>query len=179
MYSRFRHFAIAVLGMLSVMVPAASMACSLEPTDPVRIKQMMAKEIAYRLGMPLHQIPLNAITTPALHSPVRLDRDCRGLERWHHSAAFRIVASKFPADPGVSPMRWPEYAREQLPQAVSRRRQSSTGPGGMGAPGRWAVTSGWPGRWPVHTHCAYEGVAVVLGYGYSSPVAVNFDRECW
>ncbi len=179
MSSKMRHCTAAAVGIVAVTVSAASMACALEPADPIRIKQMMAKEIAFRLGLRLQQVPLNAITTPKLHSPVPLGRDCSGLERFHHSAAFRIVTPSFAPEPSVSPLRWPEFAREQPPQYVSRRRPLPSWPRGARVPGRWAEPSGWGGRWPEHTHCAYEGVAVVLGYGYSSPVEVNFDRECW
>ncbi|MOA00199.1 hypothetical protein D3C78_1195490 [compost metagenome] len=179
MPSRIRRFAAVVAGTAAVLASIASVACPITPPDPVRLKQIMAREIAHRLGMHPQQVPLNVITAPQLHSPVAVGRDCRGIEHWHHSAAFRIVVPAGHPAPSGEPMRWPEYPREEMAPALSKKRQSSTARGGAGAPGRWTRESGWPGRWPVYSHCAYEGVAAVLGYADTSPVAVNFERQCW
>lgn len=171
---RIRHFAATLVGAAVLTLSVSSMACVLAPMDPVRIKQILAKEIAYRLGMPTHQIPLYAISQPELHSPRGLGRDCRGIEGVYHSATFRIASMPLTAQPAVEPLRWPQYAREPVATPLRRKRQSFL-------PGRGVVDSA-PGRWPQYpasARCVYEGVAVLLGYAYSSPVAVNFERRCW
>lgn len=156
MNHKIKPFAAALVGAAAVLVSASSAACSLAPPDPIRIKQMMAREIAHRLGMRPQQIELNAITQPRLLTPFALGADCSGLGTYHHSAGFRVGQSR----------PWPD-------------RGPDTGPDTGPAP--------WPGHgpdvgrrpWPrAHPQCVYEGVAVVLGYDYSSPVAVNFERRC-
>ncbi len=149
-----RHFTAVLLGAAAVLASASSAGCTLVPTDPIHIKQMMAREIAHRLGINPQQFPLNAISPPQLHTPLPLGADCSGLGAFHHSAGFRWAQAWRPG-----PGRTPE-------------------PQGTGAPpkepGRQPDRG--PDFWPAQ--CAYEGVAVVLGYGYSSPVAVNFERRC-
>lgn len=174
MSSRIRHFAATLVGAAAVALPVASMACVLPPMDPVRIKQIMAKEIAYRLGMRTHQITLNAISQPQLHSPRGLSRDCRGIEGVHYSATFRIASVPLTPEPAAEPLRWPQYAREPTAAPLRRKRQSFLPGHGVfnGAQGRWP-------EYPTSARCVYEGVAVLLGYDYSSPVAVNFERRCW
>lgn len=171
---RIRQFAATLMGSAVVTLSVSSMACVLPPTDPVRIKQIMAREIAYRLGMRTHQIPLNAISQPELHNPRGLGRDCRGIEGVYHSATFRIGSVPVAAGPAAEPLRWPQYAREPVTTPLRRKRQSYL-------PGH-GVFNGAQGRWPEYAtsaRCVYEGVAVLLGHDYSSPVAVNFERRCW
>lgn len=140
--------AVALLGVAAAVTPPASHACSLVPVDPVRIKQLMAQEIGYRLGLGARQFPLSAITTPELHTPYGLDSLCRGLGAFHHSAGFRYAEGW-----RVGPGPW-------LPGTP----QPESAPGGK--------------PWPPYAQCTYEGVAVVLGHGESSPVAVHFTRKC-
>ncbi|WP_159916176.1 hypothetical protein [Pantoea sp. 18069] len=182
MHQKIKHCAAAIAGAAALMGPATGMACTLKPADLFRIKQMMAVEIAHRLGLRPQQVPLQAITQPVLHSPLALEADCGGLDSYHYSAAFRIGVGS-PSDPGAAatqpPMRWGQYAREPSTTRMGRKREPSAGPDAAGAGlQRWSDMGPSMGRWPQHERCAYEGVAVVLGYGYSSPVAVNFKRKC-
>ena len=82
---------LAMLVGLAFTVPASCMACSLDPPDPMLLKQRMAKEIAFRLAIDVAQVPLTDITAPELHRPLELEPDCSGLASWHHSSGFRIV----------------------------------------------------------------------------------------
>ena len=143
MLPKISHF-VAVMGALVVLASASSMACSLSPADPIKIKQIMAKEIAYRLGKKPEQIPLSIITEPELYMPFGLGADCSGLGALHYSAGFRF-AEAWRLELG--PWFWPDFGD-------------------------------WSGRWPQYAQCSYEGVAAVLGFGYSSPVAVNFEQKC-
>ncbi|MCT9812680.1 hypothetical protein N0K08_18775 [Acidovorax sp. Be4] len=149
MSQKISYLAVALLGTVTTLVSVSSAACSLQPTDPVRIKQMMAKEIAFRLGTSPQRIPLAAISQPELHTPYPLGADCSGLATYHHSAGFRLG---------------------EVSQSESRPRP-------------WPHPRPWPYPFPYPppssgTQCSFEGVAVVLGYGYSSPVAVHFERKC-
>lgn len=149
MSQKISYLAVALLGTVTTLVSVSSAACSLQPTDPVRIKQMMAKEIAFRLGTSPQRIPLAAISQPELHTPYPLGADCSGLATYHHSAGFRLgEASQSESRPRPWPHPRPEPYPYPYPPPSSR------------------------------THCSFEGVAVVLGYGYSSPVAVHFERKC-
>ncbi len=153
MSQKISYLAVALLGAATTLVSVSSAACSLEPTDPVRIKQMMAKEIAFRLGTSPQRIPLAAISQPILHAPYPLGADCSGLATYHHSAGFRLgeVAqseSRPRPHPRPEPYPYPYPAPYPSPPSASG------------------------------TQCTFEGVAVVLGYGYSSPVAVHFERKC-
>ena len=49
---------LAMLVGLAFTVPASCMACSLDPPDPMLLKQRMAKEIAFRLAIDVAQVPL-------------------------------------------------------------------------------------------------------------------------
>lgn len=202
MHRRISHAVALVTGGIALTVSVASAACSLAPTDPVRIKQMMATEIAYRLGLRPYQIPLNSITQPQLHTPLGLEQDCSGLGAFHHSAGFRIAEFPSPVPgpgplppgpsprpgphPGPGPHPWPGPGPDPTPWPHPRPHPAP-GPG----PGPWPtpVPGPHPGPDPfVDTtaaapsqgslRCVYEGVAVVLGYGYASPVAVNYQRYC-
>lgn len=156
------HITAVLLAVAGITASATSMACSLAPADPFRIKQMMASEIAHRLGMRPQEVSLNDITQPRLHTPMALGADCSGLATYHHSAGFRIAQTLRPW-PGPRPGPW--------------RPDRGAVPGGGNE--RWPGSEGRPGSGPNHpARCAYEGVAVVLGYGYSSPVAVHFERNC-
>lgn len=171
---RIRHFAATLVGAAIVSLSVSSMACVLPPTDPVQIKQILAREIAYRLGMRTHQISLSAISQPELHSPRGLGRDCSGLNSVHYSATFRIASVPLTPEPAVEPLRWAQFPREPVATPLRRKRQSFR-------PGH-GVDNGVPGRWPQYAtsaRCVFEGVAVLLGPVYSSPVAVNFERRCW
>lgn len=139
MQPRIRHLAAVLAGAAATVAAASSAACTLAPTDPNRIRQMMAYEIAHRLGMRPQQIPFNAITYPQLITPLGQGADCSRLGAYHHIAGFRVWAGGQP---------WP-------------------GPG----------AGPWPGHNPPRQRF-HHGVAVLLGYGYSSPVAVNFERRC-
>ena len=143
-----RAAAAALLGAAITLAPIISPACTLAPLDPLRIKQLMAREIGFRLGLGQRPLPLTAITTPALHTPFGLDSLCRGLGSVHYSAGFRYAEGW-----RIGPGPW-------LP--------------GLPPPGRD------PGAkpWPPYAQCSYEGVAVMLGYDESSPVAVHFMRHC-
>ncbi len=152
MQPKISHLATALVGAVAALASVSGMACTLAPANPVRIKQLMANEIAHRLGLRPQQIPFDAITEPRLITPLGLGADCSGLGGYHHSAGFRI------RQPGPGP--WP-----------------GTGPDGGPRPG-WPPGGGprpWPGQ---GQQCVYEGAVVVLGYGYSSPVSVNFERRC-
>lgn len=169
------HFVAALVGAAAVLVSASSAACSLAPTDPIRIKQMMAREIAHRLGISPQRVPLNAISLPKLHSPFPLGADCSGLGAFHHSAGFRWAEGWRPG-PGPGP--WPRPRPDPRQPWPDR----APGPDGTGTPSTEPDNPQRPERGPEfrppHAQCSYEGVAVVLGYGYSSPVAVNFERRC-
>lgn len=177
MQPKISHLAGALVAGVAALASASSMACTIAPANPMRIKQMMANEIAHRLGMRPQQIPLNAISQPQLHTPLGLGADCSGLGAYHYSAGFRIGQQTGPQPwpgpgpgpwpgpgPGPGPGPWPGPGADPDPDHLP--------PPGPGAgPGR-----PWPDRRP--GRCAYEGVAVVLGYSYSSPVAVHFERRC-
>lgn len=205
MQIQLRHLAGVLLGAVATLATASSIACTIAPTSPNRIKQLMANEIAHRLGMRPQQIPLDSITPPQLVTPFGLGADCSGLAAYHHTAGFRIWDDTrrpgpwprpFPG-PGPSPWPgpgptpdpdpdpgWPRPAPRPSPdpgpQPVPDHLPvpgtgSGSGPGSFPRPG---FGSGpWPGHHP-GPRCAYEGVAVVLGHDYSSPVAVNFERRC-
>ena len=178
MFSRSRRFPVALAAVAATVLAMPGRACVLAPLDTGRIKQIMAQGIAFRLGLSAQQVPLNVLSTPMLHSPA-LGPDCRGIERIYHSAAFRItVPTQAPPPESEIPLRWPEYAREPPAQRISRKRAKNVGGAGAHAPGRWQGVDGWPGRWSSDQGCVYEGVAVVLGYGYSRPADVNFTRSC-
>lgn len=102
------------------------------------------------------------ITQPRLHTPMALGADCSGLATYHHSAGFRTAQTRRPW-PGPGPW-WPD--RGALPDVGPDRGNE-----------RWPLSDGRPGAGHP-ARCAYEGVAVVLGYAYSSPVAVHFERKC-
>lgn len=139
--------AAVLIGAATSFASTSSQACELQPVDPVRIKQLMATEIGFRLGMGQRQFPLTAITAPTLHTPFGLDPLCRGLGSFHYSAGFRFAESW-----RIGPGPWL--------------------PGQPPAPAHAATP------WPPYAQCSYEGVAVVLGYGEASPVAVHFTRSC-
>ncbi len=170
------HVVAALAGAAAVLASASSAACSLAPTDPIQIKQMMAREIAHRLGIKPQQVPLHDISQPQLHTPFPLGADCSGLGAFHHSAGFRWSEAGQPASvPGPWPGPWPK------PWPWADPRKPWPGPGPVPEPQGAAKLAAEPEnpsfRHP-QRHCTYEGVAVVLGYGYSSPVAVNFERRC-
>jgi len=170
MQPKISPLAALVLGAAAALVSASSIACTLAPTNPARIKQMMAKEIAHRLGMRPQEIPLGAITQPQLHTPLGLGADCSGLGAYHHTAGFRIAPPAGPDQgprPRPGPGPWPGPRPDPRPDPW---------PGGPDRQPRPGPDSPWPDRNP--PRCAYEGVAVVLGYGYSSPVAVHFEHRC-
>lgn len=171
MQPKISHLAAALVGTVAALASASSMACTIAPTNPMRIKQMMANEIAHRLGMRPQQIPLNAISQPQLHTPLGLGADCSGLGAYHYSSGFRVGPQSWPQPwpgpgsgpgPGPGPGPWPGSGADPDPDHLQPPRP------GPGRP--------WPDRRP--GRCAYEGVAVVLGYAYSSPVAVHFERRC-
>lgn len=158
--------AAPLVAALAVLAATASGACSLEPPDAARIKQMMAREIGHRLGLAPGQFPVSAITAPRLHSPYALDSLCHGLGALHHSAGFRHVRPwrVGPVLPPGAPS--PEAAvqvRAPAHSAAALARAAEFAPAGHMAP---------------YSTCMYEGVAVVLGYDHSSPVAVHFKRRC-
>lgn len=162
-----RFFAAALAAAAAALAPVAAGACTLQPVDKIRIKQMMADEIAHRLGLERGKFPINAITEPQLHRPYALDSLCTGLGALHHSAGFRH-AQVWRIGPGpLPPTFWPQPA---LPAHGERAAQRDTAQPAA----RPAGVEGWP----PYASCAYEGVAVVLGYAYSSPVAVHFERRC-
>lgn len=167
MQPKISHLAAVLLGAAAALASASSIACTLAPTNPVRIKQMMANEIAHRLGMRPQEIPLSVITQPQLHTPLGLGADCSGLGAYHHTAGFRISQ----AGPGQGPRPRPRPDPSPWP-----RPRPDPWPGGPDRQPRPGPDSPWPERNP--SRCAYEGVAVVLGYDYSSPVAVHFERRC-
>ena len=168
MRQKMRHFAILLSGAAAIMASTSSMACSLEPVDPLLIKQMMAKEIAYRLGIQAQQIPLSKITEPKLHAPLGLGADCSGLWAHHHSSGFRIRAAAVRPDSEPAP----EIAA--APAAVSTAKTTPHSQSRAHQPQSPDVKT--------HNHspriCNYEGVAVLLGYDAPSPVAVNFEQLC-
>ena len=170
MLHRISHFAAVVVGTVATMASAASMACTIAPVDSNRIKQMMANEIAYRMGMSAQQIPLGAITQPQLHTPLGLGADCSGLSAYHYSAGFRIGAALQPGTGTWPPTTQPWPPTTQPPTTKPwppTTKPPTTKP--------WPPHKPWPHR---QGQCFYEGVAVVLGYGYTSPVAVNFEQKC-
>lgn len=157
MRQTYRCIAAALVAGACALASSASGACALAPMDAVRIKQMMAREIEHRLGLEPGRLPIGAISTPQLHSPYALDALCQGQGALHHSAGFRY-AQFWRLGPGP------------LPPLLSPGPDSVS----MPAPADSANSRGQP---PYAT-CSYEGVAVVLGYDYSSPVAVHFKRSC-
>lgn len=172
MQPKVSPLAAVLLGAAAALVSASSFACTLATANPARIKQMMANEIAHRLGMRPQEIPLSAITQPQLHTPLGLGADCSGLGAYHHTAGFRIGHSAAPGQgprprpgPGPGPGPWPGPRPRPDPWPGGPDRQPRPGP-----------DTPWPDRNP--SRCAYEGVAVVLGYDYSSPVAVHFESRC-
>ncbi len=64
-----------------------------------RIKQMRAREIAYRLGPSRQQLEPSAITSAQWITPLGLGSDCRGFGVRHYSAGFRLRAG-VPPGPG-------------------------------------------------------------------------------
>lgn len=158
MYFTIRRFIATMTGIAALTASATSFACSLVPSDPDRITQMMAREIAHRLGMTAAQVPLSAISPPKLHTPYPLGADCSGLGAFHHSAGFRWSDTR---RPGPGPMPLPDK-----PTPI----ESAAAVGRL-PPGSAALR-------PAPQQCTYEGVAVVMGFDYSSPVAVNFSRRC-
>ena len=183
MQPKISHLATALVAAVAALASVSSMACTLAPANPVRIKQLMTNEVAYRLGMRPQQIPFDAITEPRLITPLGLGADCSGLGAYHHTAGFRIWQpgrqgpgsgpGPWPGPgpgPGPGPDPWPGPGPQPGPWP-------GTGPDGGPRPG-WPPGGGprpWPGQ---GRQCVYEGVVVVLGYGYSSPVSVNFERRC-
>lgn len=153
-----RRLTHAMVGMTALTASAVGLACSLVPADPQRITQMMRKEIAHRLGIAPMRIPAGAISPPQLHTPFALGADCSGLGALHHSAGFRWEETQ---RPGPGPMPIPERpSPTESPAAVERM-----------PPGSAALR-------PAAQRCIYEGVAVVMGFDYTSPVAVHFSRRC-
>lgn len=231
---------IAWLGSAALAGPACCMACALAPADPLLLKQMMAKEIAFRLAINAEQISLNDITPPKLHRPLELGADCSGLAALHHSSGFRIavaqqqhafatmgkphtaygtgarhrdrVSSGFysgrdwagvrrnfwraPKPQGTPDVdysghiRWPQYPRERdVAPANPAMQPAQRWPqyphesqvawqGTQQPPVRWSTLGVAPAQPAGQGLCRYEGVAVVLGYDASSPVAVNFQQHC-
>ncbi|WP_200843844.1 hypothetical protein [Pantoea sp. 18069] len=171
MQPKISHLATILLGGVAALASASSMACSLVPENPARIKQLMANEIAHRLGMRPQQIQLSAITQPRLLTPFGLGADCSGLAAYHHTAGFRVSQ---PGRHGPGPGPWPGPGPDPGP-----RPWPGAGPEAGPRPG----SGPWPGYGPLpapgrQRQCTYEGVVVVLGYGQASPVAVNFERRC-
>ena len=165
MHPTKRCFVAALVAGAGALAPVAGRACTLQPMDAVRIKQMMADEIGHRMGLARGKFPLAALTEPRLHSPYPLDSLCAGLGAFHHSAGFRY-AQVWRIGPGpFSPA---------VPRPVGPGPALGAQADALVAGARDAAVGGWP---PYAT-CAYEGVAVVLGYGYTSPVAVHFERRC-
>lgn len=168
MQPKISHLATALVGAVAALASVSSMACTLVPANPARIKQLMVNEIAHRLGMRPQQIPLNAITQPQLITPLGLGADCSGLGAYHHTAGFRVwQPGRYGPGPGPvpEPGPWPGTGPDRGPRPGS---------------GPWPPGGG-PRPSPVpnpQRQCVYEGVVVVLGYGYSSPVSVNFERRC-
>lgn len=158
MYFTIRRFAATMTGIAALTASAASRARSLLTPDPNRIKQMMAQKIAHRLGMTAAQIPLSAISPAKLHTPFPLGADCSGLGTYHHSAGFRWSDTQPPGS-GPTPLRAPPSPTE--PAAALDHLP----------PGSAALR-------PAPQQCTYEGVAVVMGFDYANPVAVNFIRDC-
>lgn len=66
------------------------------------------------------------------------------------------------------PVRWPQYPHES--QFTWHAPQQT--------PMRWSTLGVAPAQPAAQGLCRYEGVAVVLGYDGSSPVAVNFQQHC-
>ncbi len=154
-----RRFASSLAGIAALTASAASLACSLVPANPERIKQLMAGEIAHRLGIAAARIPLSAISPPQLHTPFPLGADCSGLGAYHHSAGFRWSVTE---RSGLGPL----PSSPERPPAVE-----SAGAVDRMPPGSAALA-------PAPRLCSYEGVAVVMGFDYSSPVAVHFAQRC-
>lgn len=238
-----KHVAAAMGAGAAFTLPAMGLACSLVAPDALLLKQMMAREIASRLAIPLEQVPLDDITAPELQRPWALGPDCSGIGALHHGSGFRIVvavpqhvfttmagpytssgvASRYrsrlasgfykglpwagvrrnywraPKARGTSGvdysgyLRWPEYPIEKEfgaaldPPPAPYRWPQFPGESQLS----WQATAPTPVRWsllavrPVASlppaeqgFCRYEGVAVVLGYDRSSPVAVHFRQRC-
>ena len=134
-----RRFTATLLGMAALTASAASLACSLAPVDPERVKQLMAQEIAHRLGITAARIPLNAISPPQLHTPFPLGADCSGLGAYHHSAGFRWEETR---RPGPQPMPLPE----RPPRSESRANVDRLPPGSaaLRPAARQCSYEGWP-----------------------------------
>ncbi len=231
MHSSLKPRAAAMLVAAACALPAA--ACSLAAPDPQVLKQMMAREIAFRLAIPVEQVPLDDITMPQLHRPLEQEADCSGLAAWHHTSGFRIevaqqrtfatmakppsaggagvrarkrYASGFyrrwpgagvrldywrATKPKLPPeldysgyIRWPQHPTEREFAAAARSEsapqrwpQYPSDPAYMAPPPRWTTLSVLPAD-SQQGFCRYEGVAAVLGYDASSPVAVNFTQRC-
>lgn len=167
MHPTKRCLAAALVAAAAALAPVAAPACTLQPMDAVRIKQMMADEIGHRLGLARGRFPISAITEPQLHRPYALDSLCTGLGAHHHSAGFRY-AQVWRIGPGpLPPTLWPRPAPPVHGERAAQRDTAQPDARAAGVEG-----------WPPYATCTYEGVAVVLGYGYSSPVAVHFERRC-
>lgn len=229
----------ALLCAAAGVAPASGTACSLDPPDALRLKQAMAREIAFRLAIDVAQVPLDDISAPELHRPWALAADCSGRDAFHHSAGFRIVVASggqafttmgkpqtasgaggryrsrlssgfYASRPWAGVRR--NYWRAPLPEAAAGADLSGYGrwpqypteremAGALRAappPQRWSQypyepASQWQAAGPIPTRwstmslpaevrgrrqCRYEGVATVLGYDPSSPVAVNFTQQC-
>ena len=188
MQAKIRHLAVVLVGAAATLATASGIACTIAPTSPHRIKQMMANEIAHRVGMRPQQIPLDAITTPKLITPLGLGSDCSGLGAYHHSAGFRVWdGSRAPGpwprpEPGPGPGPDPEWPPRPFP-GTGPAPDPDPDPDHLPVPGVGPRPGFHPRPFPrpsphPRQHCVYEGVAVVLGHGYSSPVAVNFERRC-
>ena len=158
MQPKIRRVAAVLVGAAATLATASSFACTIAPRNPYRIRQLMAQEIAHRLGITAARIPLSAITLPQLHAPFPLGADCSGLGAYHYSAGFRWQDMR---RPGPQPM--------PLPQPPSRTE-------GLADIAR--LPPGSAAARPVARQCSYEGVAVLLGFDYSSPVTVHFQRRC-
>lgn len=197
MKTRIRHLAAVLVGAAATLAAASSIACTIAPTNPNRIKQMMANEIAHRLGMRPHQIPLDSITQPKLFTPLGIGVDCRGLGAYHHTAGFRVWEGGRPPgpwprpEPGPGPGPDPQWPPRPFPGPgpapdpdpdPDHLPVPGPGPGAGPRPdfGPGRLPGGFRPRPDLHPRqrCVYEGVAVVLGHGYSSPVAVNYERRC-
>ena len=91
--------------------------------------------------------------------------DFSAFGRWPYLPTERdMAASGRSAAPSH---RWPQYPVEAQ---VQWQHATPT-------PTRWS-TMAMPAGLPSQRYCRYEGVATVLGYDASSPVAVNFTQQC-
>lgn len=89
-----------------------------------------------------------------------------GYMRWPQYPTERRFAASQP--PMSTPQRWSQYADESV---VDPRAQGVS-------PERWTTFSAVAAQSLAPGLCRYEGVAVVLGYDSTSPVAVNFTQQC-